>query len=130
MKRFLLARFLPALLAMAGCGALSAAQLMYVGTLDKKLLVIDEDKQAVVGEIPLEGIPRTTALSNDNQKLYILSTQMLLETVDLKTRKVISSFNLADERNKPRRATGLVAGSHGPLHLHDHAGGDQGYRSV
>jgi hypothetical protein len=100
--------FLPALLTLAGCGALSAAQLMYVGTLDKKLLVIDEEKQAVVDEIALGGIPRTTALSLDNKTLYILSTQMLLEMVDLKTRKIVSSFNLGDERNKPRRATGLV----------------------
>ena len=31
----------------------SSSQLMYVGTLDKKLLVIDEGKEAVVGEIQL-----------------------------------------------------------------------------
>jgi hypothetical protein len=75
---------------------------MYVGTLDKKLLIIDEDKEAVAGEIPLGGIPRTTALSFDKKKLYILSTQMLLETVDLETKKVISSFSLNDPRTKTR----------------------------
>ena len=36
--------------------------LMYFGTLDKKLLVIDEDKEEVVGEIPMAGVPRITAL--------------------------------------------------------------------
>src|SRR5215475_6189872 len=79
-----------------------SARLMYVGTLDKKLLILDEDKEAVAGEIPLGGIPRTTALSFDKKRLYILSTQMLLETVDLETKKVISSFSLNDPRTKTR----------------------------
>jgi len=75
---------------------------MYIGTLDKKLLVIDENKEDVVGEIPLGGIPRTTALSPDRKKLYIFTTQMLLETVDLEARKVISSFDLQDQRTHVR----------------------------
>jgi hypothetical protein len=75
---------------------------MYIGTLDKKLLAIDEEKEEVVGEIPLEGIPRTTALSADHKKLYIISTQMLVETVDLEAGKVISSFSLTDARSRPR----------------------------
>ena len=81
-----------------------SGRLMYVGTLDKKLLIIDEDKETVVGEIPLGGIPRTTVLSSDKKKLYILSTQMLLETVDLEAKKVISSFSLNDPRTKVRIA--------------------------
>src|SRR5881296_4040114 len=83
-------------------GQTSSERLMYVGTLDKKLLVIDEEKEAVVGEIPLGGIPRTTALSADRKKLHIVSTQMLLETVDLEAKKVISSFSLADPRTRIR----------------------------
>jgi len=79
-----------------------SSQLMYVGTLDKKLLVIDENKEAVVGEIPLGGIPRTTALSADKKKLHIISTQMLLETVDLDAKKVTSSFSLTDPRTRVR----------------------------
>jgi DNA-binding beta-propeller fold protein YncE len=82
--------------------AVSSGQFMYIGTLDKKLLVIDENKEDVVGEIPLDGIPRTTAVSLDHKKLYIFTTQMLLETVDLEARKVISSFNLADARTHVR----------------------------
>jgi len=80
----------------------SSGHLMYIGTLDKKLLVIDEDKEEVVDSIPLGGIPRITALSADRKKLHIITTQMLLETVDLESRKVISSFTLADPRNKVR----------------------------
>ena len=80
----------------------SSNQLMYVGTLDKKLLVIDEAKEEVIDEVPLGGIPRTTALSADKKKLHIFTTQMLLETVDLESRKVVSSFSLADPRSRPR----------------------------
>lgn len=80
--------------------------LMFVGTLDKKLLVISEDKAEVVGEIPLDGIPRTTVLSADRTKLHIVTTQMLLETVDLASRQVISSFSLSDGKSNPRMARG------------------------
>ena len=87
---------------MAAAQTLPSNQLMYVGTLDKKLLMIDEGKEEVVGEIPLGGIPRTTALSADRKKLHIVSTQMLLETVDLESKKVVSSFSLADPRTRIR----------------------------
>jgi hypothetical protein len=80
----------------------SSGQLMYIGTLDKKLLVFDEDKEEVVGQIPLSGIPRVTALSADQKTLYIFSTRMELEIVDLPGRKEVSSFNLADVRSRPR----------------------------
>jgi DNA-binding beta-propeller fold protein YncE len=82
--------------------ASSSGPLMYVGTLDKKLLVIDEGKQEVVDQISLGGIPRSTVLSADRKTLYIISTQMLIETVDLPSRKVTSSFSLADARTRPR----------------------------
>jgi DNA-binding beta-propeller fold protein YncE len=88
------------------CGApaqmVSSGQLMYIGTLDKKLLVFDEDKEEVVGEIPLSGIPRVTALSADQKTLYIFSTRMELEIVDLIARKETGSFSLADPRSHPR----------------------------
>src|SRR5689334_12754881 len=87
---------------MAAGQTLPSSQLMYVGTLDKKLLILDENKEAVVGEIQLGGIPRTTALSADKKKLYVVSTQMLLETVDLDSKKVIGSFSLQDPRTHVR----------------------------
>ena len=102
MRKFVLVLFSFFLCCVAAGQTPSSNQLMYVGTLDKKLLVIDEVKEEVVGEIPLGGIPRTTALSADKKKLYIFSTQMLLETVDLESRQVISSFSLADPRNRLR----------------------------
>ncbi len=79
----------------------SANGLMYVGTLDKKLLVIDEDKEEVVGEIPMAGVPRITALSADKKHLYVVSTKMGLESVDLETRKSTNLLNLSDGRGRP-----------------------------
>jgi hypothetical protein len=84
-----------------------AGQLMYIGTLDKKLLVIDEDKEEIVGEVPLGGIPRTTALSADRKTLYIFTTQMLVETVDLEARKVTSSFSITDPNTHLRIQGGV-----------------------
>lgn len=80
----------------------SAGGFAYIGTLDHKLMIFDENKEEFVGEIPLGGIPRVTALSKDQTKLHILTTQMALETVDLPSRKVISRFSLADEKSRPR----------------------------
>ncbi len=75
---------------------------MYVGTLDKKLLIINESNGDVVGEIPLGGIPRTTVLSADKTKLHLVTTQLQFETVDLAARQVISSFPLSDGKSMPR----------------------------
>ena len=54
---------LVALLTIGSCLIVRAADteaphghLMYVGTLDHKLLVFDEDKEAIVGEIQLAGV--------------------------------------------------------------------------
>src|SRR6266478_4829086 len=90
----------------AAATAINLKGLMYVGTLDHKLLIINEDSGDVVGEIPLGGIPRTTVLSADKTKLHIVTTQMLVETVDLAARKVISSFALSDGKSSPRMARG------------------------
>jgi DNA-binding beta-propeller fold protein YncE len=79
----------------------TSGHLMYLGTLDKKLLVIDEDKEEVVGEIPLGGVPRITALSADKKQLYVIDTRMNMETVDLESRKSTSLLNLSDGRSRP-----------------------------
>src|SRR5258708_3068502 len=102
MKRLLPVVLTFAVSPLASLQVVAAEQLMYVGTLDKKLLVIDETKEEVVDQIQLTGIPRTTALSADRKTLYIFTTQMLLEIVDLESRKVTGSFSLADARSHPR----------------------------
>src|SRR5271155_3683829 len=78
----------------------SSAGLAYIGTLDKKLLIYDENKEEVVGEIPLQGIPRQTALTRDQSTLVILTADMAVDTVDLKARKMTKHFELADGRSK------------------------------
>jgi hypothetical protein len=84
----------------------SSAGTAYIGTLDKKLLIYDENKEEVVGEIPLQGIPRQTALTRDQSTLVILTADMAVETVDLKARKMTKHFELADGRSKPRMSRG------------------------
>ena len=83
-------------------GVANTGEFMYIGTLDKKLLVLNQDSGDVVDEIPLEAIPRVTCVSADHKKLYIITTQMALETVDMESRKLISRFSLSDSRSRPR----------------------------
>ena len=78
------------------------SHLAYIGTLDHKLLILDEDKDAVVGEIQLGGVPRTTALSADQKQLYIINTEMTIEIVDLAARKVTGTIDLSDEHSRAR----------------------------
>jgi WD40 repeat protein len=92
--------------------AVSSGHLMYIGTLDKKLLVFDEDREEVIDQIQLGGIPRATALSADKKKLYIFTTRMNFEVVDLDARKVVGSFDLSDARNHIRLGGG------GPDRIH------------
>jgi DNA-binding beta-propeller fold protein YncE len=89
-------------ISMHGQAPASLKGLMYVGTMDHKLLILDESNANVIGEIPLGGIPRITVLSPDQAKLYILTTQLELETVDLAARKVIGSLPLSDGKSIPR----------------------------
>jgi hypothetical protein len=93
--------FLSAAALTATEGPLSRPGLMYIGTLDKRLLVFDEDKGEVVGEIPMAGVPRTTALSADQKQLYVINTRMGLEIVDLNTRKTSGVLNVSDGRSRP-----------------------------
>ncbi len=99
-------------------GAAVAKGLMYVGTLDQKLLVINERAGDIVGEIPLGGIPRSAVLSADKTKLHIITTKAQVETVDLVSRKVISSFPLSDGRSTPRMARGAGGRSFSGIAVH------------
>jgi hypothetical protein len=69
--------------------------LMYLGTWPDKILVIDEAKQQVIDQIKLAtGAPLQVVLAQDKKKLFILTTKMGIEVVDLATRKVTSHFEL------------------------------------
>jgi hypothetical protein len=90
------------LLLSAGVSHAAEPHLAYIGTLDHKLLILDEDQEAVVGEIQLGGVPRTVALSADQKQLYIINTQMTIEIVDLAARKVTGTIDLSDEHSRAR----------------------------
>jgi len=81
--------------------ASTGGHISYVGTLDHKLLIFDDDKEEVVGEIQLIGIPRSTILSADQKTLYIVNSKMAIEIVDLVARKVTGTIELSDEKNTP-----------------------------
>jgi hypothetical protein len=69
--------------------------LMYLGTWPDKILIIDEAKQQIIDKIKLEtGAPLQIVLSQDKKKLFILTTKMGIEIVDLATRRVTSHFEL------------------------------------
>lgn len=108
MKRDLAKLSLTVLAILLTSGAVPAARaadtghLAYIGTLDHKLLILDEDKEAVVGEIQLGGVPRTTVLSADQKQLYIINTEMTIEIVDLAARKVTGTIDLSDEHSRSR----------------------------
>src|SRR5689334_5847244 len=97
-------RTLLSLLAIAfvACGTALAQQngqasgaLMYLGTWPNKILVIDEAHQQIIDEIKLEtGTPFQLVLSDDHKKIFVLTTKMGIEIVDLATRKVTGHFDL------------------------------------
>jgi hypothetical protein len=87
--------------------AVAQEHFAYMGTLDKKLLIMNEDTDNIIGEIPLAGVPRTIVTSADQKQFYILNTDMAIEIVDISTRKVAGSINLMDMGGKVR----VVAGS-------------------
>jgi DNA-binding beta-propeller fold protein YncE len=95
--------------------------LMFIGTMDHKLLVLSEDDARIVDQISLDGAPKTTGiprsavLSADNTKLHIVTTLMEVVTVDLVSRKVISSFALSDGRSSPRMMRGGGGGNSGGI---------------
>jgi hypothetical protein len=72
-----------------------AGALIYLGTWPNKILVISEAEQKVVDEIILRsGPPLQVELSKDKKKLFVLTTRMSIEIVDLASRKVTDSFSL------------------------------------
>jgi hypothetical protein len=93
-----------------------AGSMIYVGSLDKHVLVFDEEKQEVVGRIPLQtGIPRSATLSEDKKTLY-LSTPLRagIEVIDLASRKVVNHFTL-DESDRRVRLRGIAPDPQGKI---------------
>ncbi|MSO34828.1 MAG: hypothetical protein EXQ50_13445 [Acidobacteria bacterium] len=82
--------------------------LLYIGTYDGSIHIIDEATETKVAAIPLKtGIPRSLTLSQSRTKFYVLdSTLEKIEVVDIPTRTTLSTFTLS-EGNKQVRIRGL-----------------------
>jgi len=82
--------------------------LLYIGTYDGSIHIIDEATEQKVGGIKLQtGIPRSLTLSQSRSKFYVLdSTLEKIEVVDIATRSSVSTFTLS-EGNKQVRIRGM-----------------------
>lgn len=78
--------------------------LLYVGVFPKRILVIDEATERVVGEIPMtKGTPRDPVLSDDKTRLYVAADNFEdIEVVDLAGRRVVDAFRLGDGTTRAR----------------------------
>jgi hypothetical protein len=106
-------RYLGFLLLLAGvslwageAGPTPSGGLCYMGTWPHHVLVMDEQKQAVLDRIELKtGVPFGLMLSFDKKKLYATTIERSgIETIDLATRKVVDSFELDSGNRKERLA--------------------------
>ena len=72
--------------------------LLYIGTYDGSIHIIDEGTDQKVGGIKLQtGIPRSLTLSQSRTKFYVLdSTLEKVEVVDIPTRTSVSTFTLSE----------------------------------
>jgi DNA-binding beta-propeller fold protein YncE len=71
--------------------------LLFVGTYDKSIYVIDEATEQVTERIPLRtGIPRSMTLSQDRQRMYVMDVTMEnVEVVDIPGRRTLYTFSLS-----------------------------------
>ncbi|MFN7930836.1 MAG: hypothetical protein U0Y68_23505 [Blastocatellia bacterium] len=75
----------------------SNGAMLYTGTWQRTILVIDEAQGKVVDQIQLNtGTPAGLSLSYDKKKIYVFTTTNGIEVIDLATRKVINSFVLSE----------------------------------
>jgi hypothetical protein len=86
-----------------------ATQLAYFGAWPHQLVVFDSAQEKIVDTIDLKNdVPRTLILSADKKKLYVTTlNDNSIVTIDLLSRKPISSFNL-NSGNRNVRLLGLT----------------------
>ncbi len=91
-----------------GATASGGDHLLYIGTYDGTIHIIDEATEQKVGAIKLTtGIPRSLTLSQSRTRFYVLdSTLEKIEVVDIPTRSTVSTFTLS-EGNKQVRIRGM-----------------------
>src|SRR3569623_219338 len=80
------------------------ASTIILGGYPSSLMFINEQKGAVVQKVPLStGLPSSIRLSDDKKKLYVVTNDHTgIEIVDVPGRKVISHFELNDNKTSYR----------------------------
>ncbi|MDX2180058.1 MAG: hypothetical protein SFV18_10745 [Bryobacteraceae bacterium] len=83
---------------------------LYVGAWPRDLLVIDEQKVAVIDRIKLQtDVARAIWHTHDKKRLIAVTTKDSgIETIDLATRKVVDSFTLGTANRKVRFGGGAL----------------------
>jgi hypothetical protein len=92
------------LLAPAAARSQSRNALMYIGTYDNAITVVDEASGRTAGRIALKnGIPRSMVLSQDRKKFYVTDISYEnVEVVDIAARTTLDSFTLSKGNEKVR----------------------------
>ena len=77
---------------------------IYVGTYDKKILVVNEASLKVTDSIPISvGIPTNIILSSNRKHFYVLDPAFEhVEVIDIATRKAIDKFSLSTGNTRVR----------------------------
>jgi len=90
--------------ALPGLAAGGGNALMYLGGFPRRMFVIDEAAEKVVGEIAMtKGTPRFTTLSEDKKRFYVMADNMEdCEIVDIAARRVVDTFRLSEGAKKVR----------------------------
>jgi hypothetical protein len=108
-SRFALACLGLLLAANSGRAADASSQLIFFGTWPHHVVVFDSAQEKIVDNIDLEtDVPRTLILSPDKRRIYASTlNDNAIVTIDVATRKVLSSFTL-NEGNQNVRLVGLA----------------------
>jgi hypothetical protein len=108
-SRFALACLGLLLAANSGRAADASSQLIFFGTWPHHVVVFDSAQEKIVDNIDLEtDVPRTLILSPDKRRIYASTlNDNAIVTIDVATRKVLSSFTL-NEGSQNVRLVGLA----------------------
>jgi DNA-binding beta-propeller fold protein YncE len=105
------------LLMLFAASGMLLAQKMYVGAWPGRVIILDEKTGAVEGDIKLTtGAARSLFMSGDKKRLVAMTHKdSAFETIDLATRKVVSTFALTQGNKKIRVDAGPASDREGKM---------------
>lgn len=97
-------KLLAAALAVLGTTGTVSASTLFLGSYPDTLLIFDETKGIVTGQIKLaSGLPTSMQMSDDGKRIYVTTiTTSGIEVIDAVTRKVTHQFSLNDAATRWR----------------------------